>query len=46
MFIHTPDDLERRLGQRVRRVLRKKTRVPVDTPTRTLVNAARWTHPT
>jgi hypothetical protein len=46
MFIHTPDDLERRLGQRVRRVLRKKTRNPVDAPTRTIANAARWTHPT
>jgi hypothetical protein len=46
MFIHTPDDLERRLGQRIRRVLRKKSRDPVDPATRTIVNAARWTHPT
>jgi hypothetical protein len=46
MFIHTPDDLERRMGQRVRRVLRKKNRDRIDPPTRTIVNAARWTHPT
>jgi len=45
MFIQTPEELERTLGQRVRRVLRKKDRVPIDPSTRTIVNAARWTHP-
>ena len=46
MFIQTPDELERTLGQRIRQVLRKKDRCPIDPPTRTIVNAARWTHPT
>jgi hypothetical protein len=46
MFIQTTDDLERALGQRIRRILRKKDRDPIDPPTRTIVNTARWTHPT
>ena len=46
MFIYTPDDLERRLGQRIRRVLRKKDRDPIDSLSRTIATAARWTHPT
>ena len=46
MFIYTPDDLERRLGQRIRRVLRKKDRDPIDPLSRTIATAARWTHPT
>ena len=46
MFIQTRDDLERALGQRIRRVLRKKDRDPIDSPTRTIVSTARWTHPT
>jgi len=46
MFIHTTDDLERSLGQRIRRVLRRKARDPIDPSIRTIVNAARWTHPT
>ena len=45
MFIQTPDELQRTLGQRIRRVLKKKDRVPIDPSTRTIVNAARWTHP-